>query len=95
MATAPTVTNNAAAGQFEVRTDSGLARLKYVLRGDVLDLVHTEVPQAAEGQGIGAALARTALEHARREGFKVIPTCPFVSGYLRRHKEFADLVATG
>ncbi len=94
MSDSPTVTNNAAASQFEVRTDTGVASLKYVQRGDVLDLVHTHVPPADEGKGIGAALARAALEHARREGERVIATCPFVRTYLNRHKEFADLVVT-
>ena len=92
MAALPTVIHNAAAGQFEARTEHGLALLKYVPRGDALDLVHTEVPPAAEGQGIGGALARAALEHARSSGVKVIPSCPFVLGYLKKHKEFANLV---
>jgi hypothetical protein len=93
MPATPTVSHDAAAGQFAVDTGSGIAVLKYVRRGDVLDLLHTTVPQAAEGRGVGAALARAALEHARQEGLKVIPTCPFVHSYLRKHKEFADLVA--
>lgn len=92
MAALPTVIHNAAAGQFEARTEHGLALLKYVPRGDALDLVHTEVPPAAVGQGIGGALARAALEHARSSGVKVIPSCPFVLGYLKKHKEFANLV---
>lgn len=93
MSDAPVVTNNVAAHQFEVATPYGIALLKYTARGDSLDLVHTVVPREAEGQGIGAALARTALEYARANGLTVVPTCPFVGGFLRRHKEFADLVA--
>ena len=93
MPATPTVTNNAAAGQFEARTEHGTAILKYLPRGDVLDLVHTEVPPDAEGQGVGTALVQAALEHARDEGLKVIPSCPFVRSYLREHPDFADLVA--
>jgi predicted GNAT family acetyltransferase len=94
MATRPSVTNNAAENRFETVTDHGMAMLRYFPRGDVLDLAHTAVPQAAEGQGIGGALAHAALEHARAKGLKVIPSCPFVRSYLEKHKEFADLVAT-
>ena len=89
-----TVTNNPAAGRFEAHTQHGVAHRRYLARGDVLDLVHTEVPPAAEGQGIGAALAKAALDHARSEGVKVIPSCPFVRTYIKRHHEYADLVAT-
>jgi predicted GNAT family acetyltransferase len=92
MASAPNVTNNTAAGQFEIRTDAGVALLKYVPSGSSLDLVHTEVPAALEGQGYGAALAAAALDYARSQHLTVVPTCPFVQTYLRRHKEYADLV---
>ena len=93
--TTPTVTHNAAAGQFEARTEHGLAVLKYARRGDTLDLTHTAVPQEAEGQGIGAALAKAALDHAQRERVRVIASCPFVAAYMKRHKEYADLAAPG
>ena len=93
MAGTPTVTHNAAAGQFEARTEHGVALLKYALRGQTMDLAHTTVPQEAEGQGVGAALAKAALDHARKEGVHVLPSCPFVAAYVKRHPEYADLVA--
>lgn len=93
MTAVPVVTHNDAASQFEARTEHGIATLKYAARGDVLDFTHTSVPQEAEGQGTGSALAHAALQYARKEGKQVIPSCPFVLAYLKRHKEFADLVA--
>lgn len=93
MDTKLTVTNNTAAGQFEIPTDVGVARLRYVERGDLLDLVHTEVPRELEGRGYGAALAKSALEWARIEHRKVIPSCPFVRAYVRRHPEYTDILA--
>ena len=95
MAESPAVVNNSTAGQFEIRTDAGIAVLTYVQRGDALDLMHTRVPHELEGKGYGAALAKAALDYARANGSKVIPTCPFVSTYLRRHKEYADLAQVG
>ena len=94
MPAASAVTHNSAAGQFEARTEHGTALLKYVPRGTVLDLVHTEVPPAVEGQGIGMSLARAALEHARSQKVQVIPSCPFVKAYIGKHPEYADLVTT-
>ena len=92
MASLPTVNHNAAEHRFEATTDHGVATLRYLARGNVLDLAHTAVPQEAEGQGLGGALAHAALEYARAKGFKVIPSCPFVHAYLNRHREYADLV---
>jgi predicted GNAT family acetyltransferase len=93
MADVPEVTNNPAAGRYEILTDQGAAILTYRQRGADLDLMHTEVPKALEGHGYAAALAAAALDDARREGIKVIPTCPYVKAYLERHPEYADLVA--
>jgi uncharacterized protein len=93
MPDASDVTHDPATGRFEIRTASGTALLKYRYRGADLELLHTEVPDALEGHGYGAALARAALDYARHERLKVIPSCPFVSAYLRRHPEDADLVA--
>ncbi len=95
MTAVPTVIHNAAASQFEARAEHGIATLKYVARGEVLDLTHTSVPQEDEGLGIGSALAHAALLYARKEGKKVTPSCAFVLAYLKRHKGFAGLVAPG
>jgi uncharacterized protein len=87
------VSHNSAAGQFEIRTEHGTALLRYAYRGAELDLLHTEVPDALEGRGYGAALAKAALEYAAAENMKVIPSCPFVSTYVKRHPEHAGLLA--
>lgn len=88
-----TVTHDAAAHRFEVDTDAGIGVLTYAERGPALELLHTEVPEAAEGQGYAAALAVAALDYARSEGKQVIPSCSFVAGYIERHPAYADLVA--
>jgi predicted GNAT family acetyltransferase len=54
--------------------------------------MHTEVDDVFEGQGVGSALVREALEDARRKGFEVLPFCPFVNGYIEKHREYLDLV---
>ncbi len=87
-----TVTNNEAARRYEAHVDGRLALLQYRRSGDRLDLVHTEVPEELEGQGIGGALARFALEDARTHRWTVIPSCPFVASYIRRHPAYDDLV---
>lgn len=92
MAQVTDVRNNTSAARFERPTEQGLAVLEYVMSGDRMDLVHTEVPPALEGRGIGAALVRAALDHARDHRLRVTPTCPFVRAYLQRHPEYERLV---
>lgn len=68
--------------------------IRYDRDGDTVTLTHTIVPPEHEGRGIASALAKAALSHARDAHEKVIPECPFVQAYLRRHPEEADVVAS-
>jgi len=86
------VRHNAQASRFEVEVDGRLARCDYRMHEGVLLLVHTEVPAELEGRGIGAALVRTALEHATAEGLRVRPRCSFVSAYLARYPQYRSLL---
>lgn len=69
-----------------------LAVAEYRLHGKTMTLTHTEVPHELEGRGVGANLVKAALDHARQQGYRVVPQCPFVAQYIRRHSEYSDLV---
>lgn len=77
--------------RFELDTDGHIAFSNYKRADGVLTILHTEVPTALEGRGIGSALVRGVLDIARAQGLKVNPLCPFVKAYLDRHPEYADL----
>jgi predicted GNAT family acetyltransferase len=79
-------------GRFEIERDGYIAYLEYNLAGKVLQLIHSEVPQALRGQGIAAELANAALEWAREHNLKVDVICPSVADYLEKHPEYSDLV---
>src|SRR5262245_46380913 len=66
--------------------------LEYSRNGDAVVLLHTEVKPQFEGGGVGAALARTALDEARGAGLRVNPQCPFVARWIARHLEYLDAV---
>jgi len=87
-----TVRDNEAEGRYEAEVDGRLAVIKYERAGDRITLIHTEVPKALEGHGIAGKLAKYALEDARARGLTVVPLCPYVQSYLRRHQEYLPLV---
>jgi predicted GNAT family acetyltransferase len=87
------VTDNPKEHRFEAQIGPYLAVAEYRRSGDIITFTHTEVPQPLEGHGIAGQLARTALEQARTEGLSVVPLCPYFASYIRRHPEYADLVA--
>jgi predicted GNAT family acetyltransferase len=87
-----TVVDNEAAQQYETHIDGLLARLVYQRSGERIILIHTDVPDALAGRGIGSALARAALEDAGARRLRVVPRCPFVRSYIERHPEHRGLV---
>ena len=86
------VRDNPAESRYEAIVDGRLSKVQYMLTGEHITFTHTEVPVELEGRGVASQLARYALDDARRRGLRVIPVCPFVSAYIRRHPEYSDLV---
>lgn len=64
----------------------------YRREGDRITFTHTVVEPEHEGEGVGSALARAALDGVRSAGLRVVPQCPFVAAWIRRHPDYADLV---
>jgi len=89
------IRHNAATGRFEADVEGGVAHADYRMQGDVMRLVHTEVPQAAEGKGIAGQVVKAALDYARANRLRVQPMCTYVRSYMRRHPETHDLLPDG
>ncbi|HZS28839.1 MAG TPA: GNAT family N-acetyltransferase [Candidatus Angelobacter sp.] len=79
-------------GRFEIGRNGQVAYLEYNLAGKLLQLIHSEVPEALRGHGLASELAQSALEWARENGVKVDVICPSVAAYLEKHPEYSDLV---
>jgi predicted GNAT family acetyltransferase len=78
--------------QFRLPSGQGEARLSYrVVDADTLDFSSTYVEPGRRGRGLAAEVVRAGLDHARREGKRVIPSCSYVRAFLQRHPEYADL----
>jgi predicted GNAT family acetyltransferase len=86
------VVDNSDEQQFQLVVDGLTAFAAYQRDGNVITFKHTEVPPELQGKGVGGALAHGALDAARTEGAEVVPLCPFIASYIRRHRDFLDLV---
>jgi predicted GNAT family acetyltransferase len=91
----PSVRDNREDNQFEIVVDGEVAGFAQYRRGDggVIDMTHTEIGGAYEGQGLGGKLARGALDLVRGEGAKVVPSCEFIKGWIEKHEDYQDLVS--
>ena len=73
--------------------DGAVAVAEYRLCPGKIIFTHTEVPPEHEGEGIASALIRFALDSARARELEVVPLCPFVAAYMKKHAEVRDLLA--
>ena len=87
------VADNPDEERYEIRVGGELAGFtQYRPRPAGLALVHTEIDDRFEGQGMGSKLVSRTLDDVRRRGLAVLPICPFVRSYVERHPEYLDLV---
>jgi uncharacterized protein len=75
--------------RFVVRADGMEGELIYRVRGDHLFLIHTEVPEALGGRGIGGQLVRAAIRRARTDHLTIVPWCPYARRWLKEHPDEA------
>ncbi|MEO1009851.1 MAG: GNAT family N-acetyltransferase [Bacteroidota bacterium] len=90
-----TITDNTEAKQYEMHVDGLIPRIEYIRAQDKIYLTHTEVPKGLEGKGIGSALVKMVLEDIDKKDLTLVPLCPFVAMYIKRHPEWKKLVLKG
>jgi uncharacterized protein len=87
------VTDDPEASRYELRVAGELAGfLTYKQQGQTISLIHTQVEPAFQGAGLATRLARFSLDDARKRGLAVLPFCPYVTSWIKRHPDYADLV---
>jgi predicted GNAT family acetyltransferase len=92
-----TVTDNSDESRYEIHSGDGRLAgfIVYRLKPGRISLIHTEIDDEFEGQGLGSKLVAGALDDARGRELGVLPFCPFVNSYIERHPEYVDLVPEG
>lgn len=88
-----TVVDHAQTSRFVVFEGDDAAELTYRTDGDRLVLVHTGVPDAMGGRGIGGQLVAAAVARAEASGETLVPRCPFARSWLEKHPDEAARVA--
>lgn len=77
--------------RFVIYIDGAEAFVEYSLSGHVIELYHTYTPPQLRGRGLAEKVVRAALEYAKENKLKVIPSCSYVAVFLQRHPEYSEL----
>lgn len=81
--------------QFVMVVDGHRARMEYDRTQDRIFLTHLLVPAAIEGHDVAAVLTEKVLNWVEARGMKVVPYCPYVKTFLRRHSAWQRLLVKG
>lgn len=91
----PQTTHDPAQGRWTATIEGEEAgALQYETSDGAVVILHTVVPATHGGRGVGGALVRAALDHARAQGVPVVPLCSFARTWIERNPEYGDLVRT-
>lgn len=80
-------------GRWFVVVDGHESEMTYSRASPVLVIIdHTAVHDALRGRGVGQVLVGRAVDDARRDGFRILPLCPFAKAQFDRHPEWVDVL---
>ncbi|MEJ2901225.1 GNAT family N-acetyltransferase [Pedobacter panaciterrae] len=86
---------NSEKNRFELKTDNYLTFIDYKEHGKKIWLIHTEAPEELKGRGTATAIVEKTLAYLEDNDYKLIPLCPFVVTYLKRHTEWNRILDEG
>lgn len=86
------IRDNPNRSRYELDIDGQIVFANYRRQGDVLAITHVEAPVSLRGTGAASRFMQGLMQVMRQQGQKVLPLCGYASAWLRRHREFADLV---
>ncbi|ULQ56528.1 N-acetyltransferase [Flavihumibacter rivuli] len=78
--------------RFEMKVGNELAFIEFKQKDEKVYLIHTEVTPGLEGRGAATAVIEKTLQYLEANHYRLIPLCPLVVAYLKRHPEWNILV---
>ncbi|WP_316821248.1 GNAT family N-acetyltransferase [Pedobacter gandavensis] len=78
--------------RFELKVGEYTAFIEYKERDKKIWLIHTESPVELQGKGAATAVIEKTLAYIEDNGYKLIPLCPLVAAYLKRHPDWNRIV---
>ena len=84
--------NNEARSRYEMDEQGMTSWADYRLKGERLYIDHVESPVPLRGSGAAGRLMAALAQDARQKGLKITPICGYAATWLRRSKEYRELL---
>jgi len=87
------IRDNVDGRRFELDVNGQVVIATYERRESDIVIRYVEAPRPLRGTGAAGELMRGIAEAARAEGRRITPLCGYAWAWLRRHKEYQDLLS--
>jgi len=78
--------------RFEINIGGHYAFINFGEFGNQIALVHTETNLELAGKGAATAVVEKTLHYIKDHIKSLMPFCPYVFAYIKRHPEWKDIV---
>lgn len=78
--------------RFELTVNGFVAFIDFVQEDKIIKLIHTESPAELAGQGAATAVIEKTLEYLETNHLELVPLCPLVFSYIKKHPEWKRIV---
>jgi len=78
--------------RFEIEINGHFAFIDFVETENQISLIHTEAEPELAGTGAATAVVEKTLEYIKKSNKLLLPFCPYVFAYIRKHPEWKAIV---
>ncbi len=81
--------------QFETSLDGHLAKIEYSSQERKVFLTKIVVPEEITMEGFNESFIKAVLHHLQEKNLRVVPTSPQIAGFLRRNRQYKEMLPVG
>ncbi|NER11994.1 N-acetyltransferase [Leptobacterium flavescens] len=89
------IQNNSFLRQFETQVDGQLAKVEYSSQERKIFLTKLVIPEGVTDANFTEDFIKAVLKDIEEQNLRVVPTSPQIAGFLRKHKEYKELLPVG
>lgn len=89
------IKDNTFARQFETFVDEGMISIEYSFQEKKIFLTRITTPEGYDNEDFITNYLKNIMEIAYERKLKVVPVLPKIAGFIRRNKQYRDLLPPG
>ena len=89
------INDNTFLRQFEVEIDDDIAKIEYALQDRKIFLTKLVIPNSNTNSSFEETFIREVFEIIKEKNIRIMPTSPEIRKFIKKHKEFKDLLPIG